>query len=141
MPSNFTKPLTVTQIGTSLWRTERSFTYHVGFEGSKNIINVPKGFVTDFASVPWPASMLIPTSGGYNQAAVLHDYLYNQQFLSRSMCDQIFLEAMTALGVNPFKRQIMYRAVRLGGWLPWNHQARENKRARELKAKEEADGK
>lgn len=125
--SSFTDHLTVTQISGELWQTEREFEYHVGQEDSGERIVVPKGFITDFASVPWPASMLIPMSGQYNQAAVLHDYLYSIQTLPRKRCDDIFLEAMTVLGVNVFKRQIMYRAVRIGGWMPWNDHARKMK--------------
>lgn len=37
---------------------------------------VPKGFVTDFASVPEILQGLIPPTGRYGKAAVIHDYLY-----------------------------------------------------------------
>lgn len=123
--SSFTKPLTTTYIGGGFRRVERSFYYNVGAEESDESILVPKGFPTDFASVPWPASMLIPKDGDHNQAAVVHDYLYSklgkipEKTYTRRECDAIFLEAMAALGVNKFKRRIMYRAVRLGGWAGW----------------------
>lgn len=119
--SSFTEKLVLTQIGPELWQTTREFSYHVGYEGSPDVITVPEGFITDCASVPFPAKMFIPVSGQYNQAAVVHDYLYATQTRTRKEADDIFLEAMTVLGVNWFKRQVMYRAVRLGGWLPWNH--------------------
>lgn len=126
--SSFTDKLTVTQVGPQLWETDRQFVFFIGDENSKDFVLVPKGFQTDFASVPWPASMLIPMSGQYNQAAVLHDYLYWTQTRSRAEADKIFLEAMEVLGVNPFKRQLMYCAVRLGGWMPWIHHAKELKK-------------
>lgn len=120
--SSFTKPLILEYIPKeNIWRTTREFTYFIGEEGSDNFITVPEGFRTDLASVPWPAVMFIPVNGKYNQAAVLHDYGYYSQTRSRKEVDDIFLESMAILGVPFWKRQIMYRAVRLGGWLPWNH--------------------
>lgn len=117
--SSFTDRLEVVQIGADTFATTREFTYYVGEEWSKDKIVVPKGFITDFASVPFPASMFIPKSGLYNQAAVLHDFLYQKKIRSRKESDQIFLEAMKVLGVNVFKRNIMYRAVRAFGWVAW----------------------
>ncbi len=123
--SNFTRPLTTTYIGKGLRKVSRSFDYYVGKEDSSESIHVPRDFITDFASVPWPASMLIPKDGDHNQAAVLHDYLYSKvgklknKTYTRAECDAIFLAAMTVLGVNKFKRWIMYRAVRLGGRFCW----------------------
>jgi len=114
------EPLTVTQISSILWKIERDITYHVGSKDSTDVIIVPKGFITDFASVPWPANMLIPLSGKHNMAACVHDFLYCVQTRSRLESDKIFLEALTALEVNWFKRQIMYRAVRIGGGRPWD---------------------
>jgi hypothetical protein len=136
--SSFTDELVLKYIPkNNMWRTERSFKYYVGEEGSKDCITIPKGFLTDLASVPWPASMLIPRSGKFNQSAVLHDFLYhilgevfkpyNLKKRTREECDKIFLEAMRVLGVNRFKRSIMYNAVRAGGWMPWNHHAKKNK--------------
>lgn len=118
--SSFTEFLTITQIGPELWKTAREFSYHVGSEYSMDVITVPNGFVTDLASIPWPASMLIPKSGIYNAAAVLHDFLYATQTRPRKECDFIFWEAMKSLRVNFLKRNIMYNAVRAFGWMPWN---------------------
>ena len=117
--SSFTDKLTITQIGAQLWEVNTEFDYYVGYENSDDKITVPKGFKTDLACVPWPASMLIPKSGLYNQSAVLHDWLYYTQTRTRLASDRIFLEAMKVLKVNIFKRLIMYRAVRMWSWIPW----------------------
>lgn len=119
--SRFTKPLTVTKIGDGRWRLAETFIFY-----SKKFspVNVPKGFETDFASVPRIFWSLCPPDGQYAQAAVTHDYLYKMRKdltyqgprRSRKECDEIFIEAMTVLGVPWWKRQIMYRAVRLFGW-------------------------
>ena len=118
--SSFTQNLTLTYLPkTNTWVTEREFTYYVGKKGSDDKVMVPKGFHTDLASVPWPASMIIPKSGRGNQAAVLHDYLYYCHDRERKNCDCIFLESMKVLGVSWWKRKTMYRAVRSFGWIPW----------------------
>jgi len=121
--SSFTKELILRyDQEENVWVTNREFSYHVGTEESEDVVTVPKGFSSDLASVPWPATLLIPKSGRFNQSAVLHDWLYNQRFIhgrSRKECDQIFLEAMGVLGVVAWKRYMMYYAVRSFGWIPW----------------------
>lgn len=84
-------------------------------------IRIPAGFVTDFASIPRFARMVIPKLGRYNKAAVVHDAIYQGVVpgFNRYGADQAFLAGMVALGVAPWKRRLMYWAVRLGGWAAW----------------------
>ena len=94
-------------------------------------IHVGAGFVTDFASIPRFARLLIPKLGRYNKAAVIHDYLYHRQtrivegvlfksyVFNRKQSDDIFLDAMEDLGVVKWKRKLMYLSVRAFGWLAW----------------------
>lgn len=81
---------------------------------------VPARFVTDYASIPRLAQLIIPKLGRHRKAAVLHDCLYNKNTeyknLTRKQCDVIFLEAMKSSGVSLWKRWSMYQAVRVGGW-------------------------
>ena len=132
--SSFTDELVVKKLKNGMWETARDFEYQVGKEGSGNIVKVPSGFKTDFASVPRPFWIIIPPDGQYTSAAVVHDYLYNIQDRPRVTCDAIFLEAMQVLGVPLWKRRIMYRAVRMFGWIPWNFKNKEvrNERTRVL---------
>ncbi len=85
------------------------------------MIRVSAGFVTDFASIPRFARMLIPKLGRYNKAAVLHDAMYQGVIFAfnRYGADLLFLDGMVALGVAPWKRRLMYRFVRLFGWAAW----------------------
>lgn len=115
--SSFTKPLTVTKRDDGTWKVAESFRYYVGREGSKDYVDVPEGFVTDFASVPRPLWSIFPPDGKYSQAAVLHDYCYCHHTYNRKKCDQVFLEAMEVLKVSWWKRRLMYRAVRMFGGL------------------------
>jgi len=92
------------------------------------LITVPEGFITDYASVPRIFWNIIPPSGRYARAAVLHDYLYKELIYDRLKCDQILLEAMKALNVAPWKRQVMFLAVRAGGWITYNRYKKEKAR-------------
>ena len=85
---------------------------------------VPAGFVTDFASIPRLFWRVLPPTGSYGKAAVIHDYLYRTGAFTRSICDGIFLEAMCELGVPGWKRRVMFRAVRLFGGSSYQAMAR-----------------
>ena len=79
-------------------------------------IEIPAGFVTDFASIPRWLWFLAPPFGRHAPAAVLHDYLYaiGQQG-ARRYADYLFRAAMRESGVAWLKRLAMYFAVRVGG--------------------------
>lgn len=118
--SRFTEILTVSPLGDGrTWFLREDFGYDVGCEGSGQSIEVPAGFLTDFASVPRLLWWLFPTWGRYGNAAVIHDFCYWEQTLSRRRADQVFLEAMKVLGVGWGTRGALYAGVRLFGWLPW----------------------
>jgi len=118
--SRFTEVLLVSPLpdGKS-WVIRRDFGYEVGEEDSGDVIDVPIGFMTDFASVPRLLWVMIPRWGKYGNAAVIHDWLYWDQSRTRREADQIFLEGMQVLEVSPLKQQLIYRAVRAFGWLAW----------------------
>jgi hypothetical protein len=90
--------------------------------GHEQII-VPRGFITDLASIPKLFRGLLDVNDSHRKAAVLHDFLYCLQGFTRKQCDDMFLEAMTSIGVPRYKRHLMYVAVRAGGWLIWNKRA------------------
>ncbi len=126
MSSSFTTPLIVSVLDSHRFKLYRPFTFHLDSKRSQRAIRVPAGFITDFASVPKAFWSIIPPYGKYTKAAVLHDFLYSRgpQGLTRTRkeADQIFLQAMKVLGVNPVKREIMYNAVRWFGAKKWNKQ-------------------
>jgi len=109
----------VKKIGSRLWELHVPLEYRVGGADSTEIITVPKGFKTDFASIPQIFWSLAPPDGKYTGAAIVHDYLYQKKVYSRKRSDQIFLEAMKVQKVSWWRRRLMYRAVRLFGWLAW----------------------
>ena len=111
------------KISERTWEVAREFRYYVGVENSDEVIRVPLGFITDFASVPRFAWFIIPPDGKYTQAAVLHDFLVKTKQYSRDKTNKIFLEAMEVLGVPKWKRLLMYWSVQAWTWLFWDKYA------------------
>lgn len=83
-------------------------------------VYVPAAFKTDYASVPQLFQSLIPKFGKQNRAAIVHDWLYQTNGVTRAQADGVFNEAMQVCHVSTWQRRAMYLAVRLGGWKPWN---------------------
>lgn len=84
------------------------------------LITVPAGFKTDLASIPRVLWNVLPPIGAYDAAAVVHDYLYQHNGVSRREADAVLLEAMRILGVRVTQRWAIYAGVRAGGWFVWN---------------------
>ena len=118
--SRFTEPLVVTPLPDGkTWIILNDFGYEIGEEGSGNIINVPIGTYTDFASIPRTLWAVFPRWGKYGNAAVIHDWMYWDQSRSRKEADDIFLEGMEVLEVPKWKRRGIYSAVRMFGGIAW----------------------
>ena len=108
--------LILTPKGFKTWELVEDFKV----ETSKGVVTVPKGFVTDLASVPRFLWWIIPPFGRYTQAGVVHDWLTWSQFFTRKETDTIFSELMIKYGTYKYKAKLMYRAVRTFGWIAWN---------------------
>ena len=124
--SSFTEPLVVKHLDGSRWELMEKFIYFIGAEDSDEFVRVPKGFITDFASIPrlfW--TLIGPPTGRYGKSAVIHDFLYDTQPVTRKKADLIFYEAMQVLKVPFYKRWLMYHAVRTFAWMPWNRHTKE----------------
>lgn len=86
-------------------------------------VTVPKGFVTDLASIPSIFFSALRPDGEYAYAAVIHDYLYWTQTRSRDEADDILKLAMEDFMVGTVKISAIYVAVRLVGKAAWNDNA------------------
>jgi len=136
--SSFTTPLIVTPLDNgSSWKLVEPFVYEEGGLGSEQKIEIPTGFITDFASVPRIFWNLISPWGRHGKAAVLHDFLYATGQFTRKRSDDILLEAMGVLGVPWIDRWTIYLGVRAGGWLAWaEHRKRDRARVLPVTTKE-----
>lgn len=89
-------------------------------------VEVPSGFVTDFASVPRPFWAILPPAGRYTQAAIAHDYMYwmqDEMKWSRSDADEVLNLFMLDLDVGSAVRNTIHTAVRAFGASAWNSNA------------------
>lgn len=132
--SSFTTELVVQALDARKWKVKERFNYNIDVADSLNAVEVPVGFITDFASIPRPLWVLLPPWGQYGKAAVIHDFMYTEHKhstydaegvesfvqIERKQADDIFLQAMEVLGVNVITRYAMYAAVRVFGNRPWN---------------------
>ncbi|RLA60690.1 MAG: hypothetical protein DRQ89_12460 [Epsilonproteobacteria bacterium] len=80
----------------------------------------PPLFVSDLSSIPALLRPFIPKTI-LGKAPWLHDYLYRTQpeGVTRKRADQLFKEGALDEGMPHWKSHIMYRGLRLGGWMAW----------------------
>jgi hypothetical protein len=90
------------------WALDQPLTY----TGKRDTFVVPSGFVTDFVSVPRLLTWLLPRYGDYTRAAILHDYLWTRDDVTKADADGLFRRAMRELGVSVPRRWMMWAAVR-----------------------------
>lgn len=81
------------------------------------IITVPKGFETDFASVPRIPVVFELVGDRGHAAATIHDWLYHNGTLSRKDVDKILLQALRDTKVGKVRSYVMYFGVRAFGWM------------------------
>lgn len=121
--SAFTTPLELEYLDGRNWRVTAEFDFASSV--LERIIRVPVGFVTDFASIPRLLWNILPPTGLYGKAALLHDDAYrNPEMLSppitRQQADRLLWEGMEVLGVSYHVKLIIYLGVRFGGRRTWD---------------------
>ena len=118
--SRFLDPLeTVSLVPGKVWMLLKEFRYESDLIGST--ITVPSGFKTDFASVPRVPLAYLVGGGIGDDAAVIHDYLYQtHQTIHRKTVDQVFYEALLVLGISQWRARTMYQSVRWFGQHAWD---------------------
>jgi hypothetical protein len=111
------------------WMLQSPLIYQIG-ESSAHLVIVPRGFITDFASMPQPLRALrdlMPSTDRYGIPALVHDYLYWRQDCTREQADNIMEIALKEAGVSLLERRIVREGLRTLGQSSWDT----NKRARD----------
>lgn len=110
------------QLDAKNWKVQQAFVYIYNEDGVYREILIPKGFVTDYGSIPQIFQNIIPKNDAMSGAYVVHDLVYASEMFSRKLCDDILLMAFQELGASWLKRNTVYSAVRTCGWNVWrNH--------------------
>lgn len=107
-------------LGADYWMVAEAFIYYIGSMHSGRYVLIPKGYLTDGASVPRPLWWLIPPWGKYGAAVIVHDFLCETLTIivdgkpvriTREEADHILKEALDVLGVNKYISAIIYGGV------------------------------
>jgi hypothetical protein len=108
----FLSTLAVEEVTDQTWQLTAPFRVSI----DDVVYTVPAGFVSDFASVPRIPIAYLLFGDTAHRPACLHDWLYSGAAgVSRQFADETLMAAMKADGESWFRRQAMYRAVRLFG--------------------------
>ena len=92
--------------------------------GSYKPIVVPDGFVTDLASIPRAFWSFLRPDGKYAWGAVVHDWLYWEQFTDRATADEVLRDIMKDFKISSGTVDTIYYALRLGGKEAWDANAK-----------------
>lgn len=117
--SKFLTSLVVEDIEGSSWKLKEPLLYHSSL--LSKTIEIPIGFISDFASVPrLPVAWLL-AGGIANNSATVHDFIYRTKphICNRRKADLVFLEAMKVEKISLWRREMMYLAVRACGFRSW----------------------
>ena len=101
--------------------------FHIKLPNGDNML-VPKGYWTDFASIPRPLKVFVDHLGIDNPAFLIHDYMYNfggykttkskartNKDVTRAFADKTMRQLQKQYGANIFRRWTFWKAVRFGG--------------------------
>ena len=114
------------QLRGDYYRVAESFRYYLGEEYADQWVFIPAGMLTDLASIPRIVWNILPPSGKYGAAAIVHDRLCNTLQITqagkaveinRAKADAILGEAMEVLEVPWLKRVTISGAVTLHRWI------------------------
>lgn len=119
-------PATVTRFGgPSMWLLRDSIGWRPNADDNPKYepIDVPAGFVTDLASVPWELWSWLPDDGPYMHAAIIHDWIYWDQGRSKDEADNILWNDMTDLKVGWMAKEAIFKGVQWKGQGAWDANA------------------
>lgn len=109
----FTTPLLVRRVDPTTWELVAPLSY----QGRVDHWTIPSGYRTDFATVPWFAQWVIPRTGVWTLAAVLHDWLLTDGipagFVTSRQADGVFRRVLREEGTDQVRRWCMWAAVRV----------------------------
>jgi hypothetical protein len=104
-----------------IWVLLKDFVYHHApsqYLPDDFTVTVPKGFYTDFASVPRLPVIYRKYGNTGHEAALIHDYLYrkdSEPLVSKDTADRVFYDALVEMGLSERHAAVMYDGVVIGG--------------------------
>jgi len=103
------------KIGSRLWILSCDFIVNT----PRGIVVIPRGYVTDHASVPrafW--SLIPPVADEIAEASIPHDYFYSldSEEVTRKFADECLKEIARVNGASWITAQAAHKAVRAASW-------------------------
>lgn len=86
-------------------------------------LTVPKGFITDLASIPRALRNILSVTGKSRRASVPHDWLYCAKKTTRAEADEFLRLALICEGMSAFAARTYWLGVRAGGARYWNRRS------------------
>ena len=114
------------QVDADRWMLLAAFSYT---KDDGTVYTAPAGMTTDLASIPRALWAILPPFGSYTGAAVIHDFLYQAQPVTKAEADHVLAEAMDCAGVAHVQRQAIYDGVKADGQAAWDKHTAELKAA------------
>jgi hypothetical protein len=114
-------PLRLHRFSDQIYAVTEPISWIPNVTSSKSLsqVDVPAGFITDFASVPRIFWSVLPRDGKYLYPAIVHDYMYWTQSGERETADETLREGMEEFKVDFVSTNAVYWGVRAAGWLSW----------------------
>lgn len=109
----FIGSVVVEQLDRGYWRLREALEFR---SATGCWVQVPAGFLTDFASCPrllWVC--FSPTDPRYSAAAFIHDRCYERNAVDRATADALLYEAAIVGGTSIVGAWCLWAGVRLGG--------------------------
>jgi hypothetical protein len=132
--SRFLNNLHVEDLGDdSRWCLLEDLVYESDLLG--DTVLVPKGFITDLASVPRIPVIFEAWGNRSHHEAVIHDYLYTIGALpdvNIGKANKVFLEAMKVRNKPDWIAWPMYEGVCIGGFCHWKREKLEDRMIKEV---------
>jgi hypothetical protein len=98
------------------------------------LITIPKGFVTDLYSIPWPWCWFFNPDQTDNRPALIHDWLFATCGLRPTATDESVFNltqvntalrfAMEVCNLPWISKKAIYRGVDVGSWVIWGRYLR-----------------
>ena len=121
MTPAFLSQLWLGKLGSRRWLLGEDLVYRSA--ALKTQITIPRGFVTDRASVPRLPLAFLLTGDRADAAATLHDWIYQTHLVAeRGLADLAFLEAAVLPPdlESGLVARVMYRGIRIWGGGAWD---------------------
>jgi uncharacterized protein DUF1353 len=117
------EPLNVGRFADPMYYLIKPIGWKPGSGQNAHEVRVPIGFVTDFASIPRIFWSVLRPDGLYTYPAIIHDFLYWEQTVSRSEADAVLRYVMEDFKIDTATIDTIYLAVRSGGGFAWDKNA------------------